>query len=159
MKNLERWQARQSLTEPNAWGIVVEGSLSKPNWIIHPTKDIDEQDAALIMATHNAAVEKRPERSITCSSITNSKLEPIVEIVMGPEVAHFHIREARQVIKHLQEASEAAISDALLTRFIRDHVYRGRDDNESRRAIGSMLVMFREFRSSMDEPLTTEAES
>jgi hypothetical protein len=156
MRNLERWTARQSQDE-KAWGICIQGE-GKPRWIIYPTKELDDQDAALIMAAHNAAVEKRGERSIICGSITNSKLEPIVEIVLGPEVAHFRIREARQLITQLQEATEAAMSDALLSRFIRDYVYRNSTTADANHAIGSMLVMFREFRKSIDTPVIETGE-
>ncbi len=150
MKNLQRWRARHSRTDEDAWGMIVEGTESSPKWIIYPTRELDSQDAALIMAAHNAAIEKRTERAVVCSSITNSKLEPIVEIVIGPEVVHLGIREVRQLITHLQEATEAAMSDALLTRFIRDYVYRNKESDETTHAIGAMLVMFRDFRTAIE---------
>jgi hypothetical protein len=143
VKHLERWRARQSGDE-TGWGIIVEGTGNggqKPRWIIYPTPDLDEQDAALIMAAHNAAVENRPGRSVYVNSITNTRLEPIIEIAIGPEVAHLQVREARQHISHLTEAVESSMSDALLCRFIRDHVFGGVDDDGTKAAIGQMLGM------------------
>lgn len=151
MKHLERWTARQSQDE-KAWGICVEGTERKPVWIIHPTKELDDQDAALIMAAHNAAVEKRPERMIEVNSITNTRLEPIIQIVLGPEVAQFKLPEAQQLAQQFLEVIEAAQSDALLCRFIRDYIYHGKDDDQSKHAIGHMLTMFRDFRKSFTAP-------
>jgi hypothetical protein len=156
MKNLQRWSPRQ---DNGAWGICVEGTLANPVWIIHPQKDLDDQDAQLISATHNAAVEERPERSIIVSSLVNTSHEPIVQIAVGPEVAQLGVRDARQHVTQLQEAIEGAMSDALLCRFIGDYVYRNKSDEEAKHAIGAMLVMFRDFRASMDEPVTVESEA
>lgn len=151
MKHLERWMARQSQDE-SAWGICIEGTERKPRWVIHPSKELDDQDAALIMATHNAAVEKRPERVIEVNSITNTALEPIVQIVLGSEVAQFKLREATQLAQQFLEVIEAAQSDALLCRFVRDYIYHGKDDEQTRHAIGHMLIMFRDFRKSFIVP-------
>lgn len=156
MKNLQRWSPRQGA---DGWGICVEGTLSSPTWIIEPQRGLDDQDAQLISATHNAAIEQRPERSIVCSSRVNTRHEPIIQIAVGPEVAQLSVRDARQHVAQLQEAIEASMSDALLCRFIGDYVYRNKSDAEQKQAIGAMLVMFRDFRAAMDEPVTTESES
>lgn len=153
MKNLERWTARQSRDE-TAWGICAAGSEDKPRWIIYPTKELDDQDAALIMAAHNAAIESRGTRSIFCTSLVNTRLEPIVEIAIGPEVAQLQIREAREHVQQLNEAIEGAMSDALLCRFVRDYVFRDQTSERTNHAMGSMLVMFRDFRKSIYEPVT-----
>lgn len=152
MKHLQRWTARQSRDE-QAWGIIIEGTEGKPIWVIMPTKELDEQDTALIMAAHNAAIENRPERAVYVNSITNTRLEPIIEIAIGPEVAHLEVRQARQHAIHLMEAIEAAMSDALLCRFIRDHVYGGVDDDRTKQGIGQLLVMFRTFRQTITNPV------
>lgn len=154
MKNLERWTARQSQDE-SAWGICVEGP-GKPRWIIYPTKSLDDQDAALIMATHNAAIETRPERSVILNSIVNTRLEPIIQITIGPEVAQLKVREAREHLIYLSEVIEAAMSDALLCRFVRDYIYKGEETEQSRHAIGNLLVMFRDFRESVTAPVIAE---
>jgi len=157
MKHLQRWKARQSQSDPEAWGICVEGTEGKPHWIIYPTVQIGVSDAALIMGAHNAALA--PTHSIVCSSITNEKLEPIVEIVMGEQVAHLDVRSARQVISHLQEATEAAMSDSMLTRFVRDVICEGKDDDKSKHVIGMMLVMFREHRKAFEGPIVESGEN
>lgn len=159
MKNLQKWQPRQANNPDEGWGVIIDGTLAKPQWVIFPQRQLDHQDAGLIVATHNGAIEQRPERSIWCTSLVNSRLEPVVQITVGPEVAQFKIREARQHVAQLQEAIEAAMADALLTRFIRDVVYAGHGEVDTQRAIGQMLVMFREFRNAMDEPISSETES
>lgn len=158
MKYLQRWTARQSRDE-QAWGLIIEGTEGKPVWVIMPSKELDDQDAALIMAAHNAAVENRPERSIYLNSIVNTRLEPIVEIAIGPEVAHLHVREARQHLIQLAEAIEASTSDSLLCRFVRDYIYHGKDDDQCKQAVGHLLVMFRDFRKALNEPVVEAPES
>lgn len=151
--NQQRWAARQSQDE-TAWGLCIEGDSRKPEWVIYPTKSLDSQDAAIIMASHNAQVDKLgTERSIQINSITNTRYEPIVEIILGTEVAQFHIREATQLAQQLDEVIEAAQADALLCRFMRDYVYHGNDNDQCKQAIGHMLVMFREFRKSFTDPV------
>jgi hypothetical protein len=153
-----RWMARQSRDE-TAWGICVEGAEAKPDWVIWPTKMLSVQDAALIMAAHNAAVAKLgKENSIEVRSITNQRYEPIVEIVLGAEVAHFQIREAFQFAKQFDEVIEGAQSDALLCRFIRDYVFHGEDSDKCKHAIGHMLNMFREMRNAFHDPVIEAGE-
>lgn len=157
MKHQQRWTARQSQDE-TAWGICLETTERKPVWIIYPTTELDSQDAALIMASHNAAIEKLGrDNQIQVNSITNTRLEAIIELVVGAEVVQLHLREGRQLAMQMLEVIEAAQSDALLCRFIRDYVYHGATTQDANHAIGHMLTMFREFRKSLNEP-TIEVE-
>lgn len=156
MKNLERWIPRQGKSE--MWGVCVDGTLQDPRWIIPPNQHFDEADVGLICETHNRAIERRGEQSIGVSSLVNDRLEPRINITMGPEVAQLPIREAREHVSHLLECIEAAMSDALLLRFVKDYVYRGQDEFEGKRAGVQLLVMFREFRESINAPVGEIAE-
>lgn len=152
MKSFVKWQPLQSRTNDDAFGICVDGTQARPEWIVHPNERLDDGDVQLMCATHNAAMDTTKERSVRCSSLVNVKHEPIVQIVMGAEVAQFTVRDARQVATQLLESIEAAMSDALLVRFIHDYVYRGKTADEAMRAVGHLLVMFRRFRESITDP-------
>ena len=58
------------------------------------------------------------------NSITNTRLEPLVQLIIGAEIAQLKMPEAMQFTYQLFEVIEAAQSDALLCRFIRDHIYQ-----------------------------------
>lgn len=150
MKNLERWIPRQG--KSGMWGVCVEGTLQNPRWIILPNEHFDQADVGLLCETHNAAIALGDEQTIFVSSLVNDRLEPRISITIGSQVAQLPIREARQHVSHLNESIEAAMSDALLIRFVRDYVYRGAPDEEGKRAGVQLLVMFREFRRSINEP-------
>jgi hypothetical protein len=114
-------------------------------WIIFPSDRLDAQDCHLICAAHNASVAAG-ERALWCESLVNPAGEPVVQITLGPEVAQLDIRSARLHLAALGEVIEAAMSDAVLVRFMREYVFRGRPGEEAEEAGARLLVMFREFR-------------
>jgi hypothetical protein len=121
-----------------------------------PQKTLTGGDVGLICAAHNAHISAGPERSIDVASLVNRQLEPIVQVTLGAESAQMGVREARKHTAQLYECIEAAISDALLTRFIRDEVFGGKEGSEG--AVGAMLLAFRKFRERFEEPQETENE-
>jgi len=156
-----RWSAKQS-RDGDAWGICTEESFDrKPDWIIYPTKTLSTDDAAIIMASHNARVDRLgKEHALWVNSITNTRYEPIIELVIGDEApVQLNLRQAQDVAQHLDQAIEASQSDALLCRFIRDYIFHGEDSDECKHAIGHMLVMFRDMRKAMLEPVIEAPEA
>jgi hypothetical protein len=100
-------------TEPR-WGVVTD--TEPEQWIILPSATLDQQDAGLICATHNHALEG--PRDISVGAVINEGLQPFVEMTLGTETVQMTIPQSRVQLRVLQEQTEAAISEAILLHFI-----------------------------------------
>jgi hypothetical protein len=143
----EKWRPKQAggledtdiidyLTD--RWGVVTESDHD--HWIIPPSNQLDQQDAGLICATHNNALNGT--RDISVGAVINEGLQPFVEMTLGTETVQMTIPQARVQLRILQEQTEAAISEAILVQFI--DLQLGYD------YALSALKLFRTFRKDFD---------
>jgi hypothetical protein len=157
MRNVQRWQPGREVHGPSeVFGVTVQDSDPR-EWIIKPTTKLDASDCQLIAATHNAAIA-RGEKVLWCESLVNRAGAPIVQISLGTELAQLGIRDARQHVGVLNEAIEAAMSDAVLVRFLRQVIMREAEDQEVDKHTGQLLQMFRDFRDEVLKPTPIESE-
>lgn len=157
MRNAQRWTPDREVNGPSElWGVAVQDS-TPPEWIIRPTTKLDASDCQLISATHNAALATG-EKVLWCESLVNSRGEPIVQLTVGNELAQLGIREARHHVAAVNEAIEAAMSDAVILRFMRD-VIMGEGDPEDKHRTRQLLQMFRNFREEVLKPTPLESET
>ena len=158
MRNAQRWTPDREQHGPSeVWGVAVQDS--KPvEWIIKPTTKLDASDCQLISATHNAAMASDAARVLWCESLVNRAGEPIVQITLGTEMAQLGIREARHHVATLNESIEAAMSDAVIVRFMRQVIMSGADATEINQKTGMLLNMFREFRDEVLKPTPVESD-
>lgn len=141
MRVKEKWLPKNGsfTSEPqDRWGIVLESDPD--HWIIQPVAYLDQQDAGLICATHNNALNGA--RDIAVGAVINEGLQPFVEMTLGTETVQMTISQARVQLRVLQEQTEAAISEAILLHFIA--LQLGYD------YALSALVLFRTFRKEFD---------
>lgn len=158
MRNAQRWQPDREVSGPSElWGVAVQDSRP-PEWIIRPTTKLDAGDCQLIAATHNAALATG-EKVLWCESLVNRAGTPIVQIAFGTELAQLGIREARHHVATLNEAIEAAMSDAVIVRFMRQVIMSEGDPQEVNQRTGQLLKMFREFRDEVLKPTPLESET
>jgi len=162
MRNREEWEPYLEQNGPSeAWGICVKPTKAdreaqKRKVIIQATTKLDSADVARIADTHNANLGEK-EGTVWCKSLVNSRLEPRVSISIGGHVVQLSYPQARNVIQNLTEANEAAISDALLMRFLRAVVFAGEDSALTGVMAAQMLQQFREFRDDMTNLPVDEA--
>lgn len=84
--------------------------------------------------------------SITASSLVSSRTkEGRVEFQLNGELVQLDLEKAREVVSMLQGAIEAAVSDALILKFLVEKVGLGED------AAGAALIDFREMRQGSRE--------
>jgi hypothetical protein len=155
MRSVERWQPHRELSGPaELWGVAVQNS-DPVKWIIKATTRLDASDCQLICATHNAALATGGEKALWCESLVNRAGQPIVQISFGSELIQMQIREARHHVGILNECIEGAISDALITKFMREVILASDEPAEANRRIGTLLQMFRDFREELTKPTDT----
>lgn len=158
MRNLQRWQPYREMHGPSeVWGVAVQDS-DPLELVIKPTTKLDSGDCQLIAATHNAALATG-EKVLWCESLVNRKGAPIIQITLGSELAQLEIREARHHVAALNEAIEAALSDAVILRFMRQVIMAEGDPNEVNQRTGQLLQMFRDFRDEVLKPTPIESET
>lgn len=147
MRVSEKWLPKQASGNEQSnivdhltdrWGVVSE--IHPECWIIGPSHLIDQQDAGLICATHNNALEG--PRDISVGAVMSEELKPFVEMTLGSESVQMTIPQARLQLRILQEQTEAAISEAILLMFIEQNL--GYD------YAVQALKLFREFRKAFD---------
>jgi hypothetical protein len=114
--NGEKWFPRRAdpLSAFDGWGVATGDDPSV--WIIPASPNLDQQDAGLICAGHNNALQG--ERFISVGAVINEGLQPFVEMTLGSESVQMTIPQARVQLRVLQEETEAAISEAILLMFI-----------------------------------------
>lgn len=150
MRVKEKWLPKlASLNgEPSdRWGIVVESDHE--HWIILPSNLLDQQDVGLICATHNNALQGA--RSISVGAVITEEMEPFVEMTVGTESIQMTISQARVQLRVLQEETEAAIAEAMLTKLFNETL--------GFEAAASALRRFREMRLIFNAPIIGEGVS
>jgi len=158
MRSVERWEPYRQTSGPSElWGVAVKNS-DPLELIIRPTTKLDGSDCQLISATHNAALATG-EKSLYCESLVNHKGEPIIQIAFGSELAQLGIREARHHVAVMNEVIEAAMSDAVIVRFMREVVLAGSESELINANTGKLLQMFRDFREEVLKPTPIESEA
>jgi hypothetical protein len=102
-----------------------------------------------VIDMHGIALKSRggsPNADITVSSLLSSRTkEGRVEFVVNSEIVQMDLGKAREVVGLLQGAIEAAVSDALLFKFLTEKV-----GLEPQRAAAA-LIDFREMRQGSRE--------
>lgn len=160
MRSVEQWEPYRQVSGPSElWGVAVKNT-DPVEVIIKPTTKLDGSDCQLISATHNAALMSGgSEKVLWCESLVNRAGEPKIQISFGNEMVQLDVRRARHHVGLLNEAIEAAMSDAVIVRFMREVILAGAGAETINENTGKLLQMFRDFREEVLKPTPIESEA
>lgn len=109
----------------------------------------DGSDDAEVIDMHGIALKSRggtPGTDITVGTVLSNRTEEgLVELSMNGQLAQMDLPKAREVIGMLQGAVEAAISDALMFKFLTERIGLAPEK------AGAALLDFREMRQGSRE--------